>query len=184
MFKTFLKKILVIIALLVIIIEDLFWSATLVITNKLDKFKYMQKLENWMASLNPYQALALFIAPDGVIIPLKFYLMDMMHSGMYLQGMLIFILVKVIATAIYAKIFMICKPQLLQIGWFKWIHDKVVEIKNKYYDKIKNTNFYKNLQEFKQNLRLKMLKIKESLNGKPGRFSRLKTFIRAKQKPA
>lgn len=181
MFKKILKSILVFIAFIVILIEDVLWDYLLKVTKKLDEYKIVQKIELWMSGLSPYNALTLFIVPDLFIIPLKLALVKMMASGMIIEGIVLLIIAKIFATALYAKIFIVCKPALLQISWVKWIHDKIKSFKDKWYDKIKHTETYQNLIEFKNKIKLKILEIKEIFRSEPGRFSRIKEFLRKKK---
>lgn len=75
-------------------------------------------LENKVAGLPPYGALALFVLPSLFLIPVKIAALYFLAAGQKLWGIGILVLAKVIGTVIVARIFSLTRPQLMRIVWF------------------------------------------------------------------
>jgi hypothetical protein len=75
-------------------------------------------VEERIRGLPPYAALALFLAPSLMLLPVKllaFWLIGNQHA---LLGTTIIVAAKIVGTAIVARLFTLTQPALMQLAWF------------------------------------------------------------------
>jgi hypothetical protein len=75
-------------------------------------------LEAWLKTLPPRVALAAFVAPSILILPIKFSAIFFAAKGDYLMAIGAVVVGKVLATAIVARLYVVLRPTLMTIGWF------------------------------------------------------------------
>jgi hypothetical protein len=107
-----------VLAALVVLFEEWGWKPLSEALARLAKFAPIAALERWIASLRPYPSLLVFALPTTVLLPLKFVAMWLLAAGQYWAATGLFIGAKIASTALIARIFMLTKPALMQIGWF------------------------------------------------------------------
>lgn len=107
-----------IIAALIVLFEEWGWKPLSDLLSYLARFAPLAAVERWIARLPPYGALAVFLLPSAFLFPLKFLAMWLLATGKYWTATALFAGAKVASTALVARIFMLTKPTLMQIGWF------------------------------------------------------------------
>ncbi|HSN80774.1 MAG TPA: hypothetical protein VLR44_10385 [Rhodoferax sp.] len=83
-------------------------------------------LEVQIRALPPYAALALFLLPTLMLLPVKLLALWFISQGKVLDGTLVILAAKGAGTAIVARLFTLTQPALMQLGWFaraymRWI---------------------------------------------------------------
>ena len=63
-------------------------------------------------------ALALFLLPTLLLLPVKLLALWLMGQGKVLAGTLVIVAAKLAGTAIVARLFGLTKDTLMQLGWF------------------------------------------------------------------
>jgi len=86
-------------------------------------------LEQRILALPPYGALALFLLPTLLLVPVKLLALWFIGQGKVLSGTLVILLAKLVGTAIVARLFNLTQPALMQLAWFartfaRWTHWK------------------------------------------------------------
>ncbi len=133
-----MKKILLAGLAILLIIEEWLWDGLNALGHKLIKSLRLESFECWLSQRTPYQALLAFSIPLMIVTPLNIIAISLLARGMILQGLLMEVLVKLLATLLVARVFALTKPQLLSFSflhklyltitqWLKWAHDKVVD---------------------------------------------------------
>jgi len=133
-----MKKILLAGLAILLIIEEWLWDGLNALGHKLIKWLRLESFEYWLSQRTPYQALLAFSIPLMIVTPLNIIAISLLARGMILQGLLMEVLVKLLATLLVARVFALTKPQLLSFSflhklyltitqWLKWAHDKVVD---------------------------------------------------------
>ncbi len=107
-----------VIAALIVLFEEWGWKPLSELIARLAKFGPIAVIERAIAALPPYGALAVFALPTAILLPLKFLAMWLLASGQWWAATGLFIGAKIASTALVARIFMLTKPALMQIGWF------------------------------------------------------------------
>ncbi len=86
-------------------------------------------VEGRIRGLPPYAALALFLLPTLLLLPVKLLALWLIGQGKVLAGTLVIISAKLVGTAIVARLFTLTQAALMQLGWFarsysRWSHWK------------------------------------------------------------
>ncbi len=107
-----------IVAALIILFEEWGWRPLSNLLGRLAKFAPIAALERFIAGLPPYAALAALALPASLLLPLKLLAVWLLANEHFLSAALLFVGAKIASTALLARIFILTKPSLMQIGWF------------------------------------------------------------------
>jgi hypothetical protein len=80
----------------------------------------------WIEDLPPYAALAVFVVPLIVVLPLKFLEVYFIATGNWVATFLVLVLAKLIGLGVTAFVFDATRGKLLQIPWFQRLYDWVM----------------------------------------------------------
>jgi hypothetical protein len=141
MFRRFCKKLfmppMVILAAAILFFEEWLW-------NRLTKFmawaaraRVFRWLEARLAVLPPYGAMAVFLVPGAMLLPVKLAALWLMARGHPAGGLLIIVAAKVVGTAIVARIFAVCRPALLTVRWFRRLYEWLLRLQTRLYGAIR-----------------------------------------------
>jgi len=133
-----MKKLLLACLAIILIIEEWLWDGLNALGHWLIKCMKLEAFECWLSQRTPNQALVAFSIPLMIVTPLNIVALSLLANGMILQGLLMEVFVKLLATLLVARVFALTKPQLLTFNflcnlyfgitrWLKWAHDKVVD---------------------------------------------------------
>src|SRR4051794_25308383 len=121
---------LLVLAVVVVLIDDLFRSFVIPAVRALPRLKAVQRLETAIARLPAYGILTLFLVPLAVIEPFKIYALYLLGQGSILSGLFVFFVAKVVGLGLAERLFAIGRTQLLSIAWFAWCHARAWTIRN------------------------------------------------------
>lgn len=113
-------------AALILIFEEWGWQPLMDALTWLKRFRWWALIEQKIASLPPYGALAVFAVPVIFLAPVKFLALYLTAQGHFAWGLALFIGAKLASTAVVARIFVLTKPQLMQIPLFKRAYDTLM----------------------------------------------------------
>ncbi len=126
-----------IIAALIILFEEWGWRPLSNLLGRLAKFAPVAALERLLARLPPYLALLALALPASLALPLKLLAIWLLANEHFVSAALLFVGAKIGATALVARIFLLVKPQLMQIGWFATAYEWFTAWKEVLYAKIR-----------------------------------------------
>ncbi len=122
----FLKSLGIFFAALVILFEEWLWEPLRRIMQRFGRLPLIRQLSAAIARLSPNTALLVFLAPMVLLFPFKIAGLWLIGHGHALLGLTTFIAAKLLGTAIFAWLFTLTKPALMQIAWFArahaWVH--------------------------------------------------------------
>lgn len=75
-------------------------------------------LERRIAALPPYAALAVFLVPTLLLLPVKLAALWLIGSGRAGLGLAVIVIAKLAGTALLARLFQLTQPALMQLAWF------------------------------------------------------------------
>ena len=75
-------------------------------------------VERRIAALPPYAALAVFILPTAMLLPVKLAALWLIGIGKAGLGLAVIVIAKLVGTALLARLFKLTQPALMQLGWF------------------------------------------------------------------
>ncbi len=99
-----------VLAALVLLFEEWGWEPLVRALQRLSRFKVWARIEQAIAALPPYGALAAFVLPSALLLPVKFTALFLMAQGHVITATLVFIAAKVVSTALFARVFQLTQP--------------------------------------------------------------------------
>jgi len=105
-------------ATLVYLFEEWLWDILKRGMRALGRLPPIAWLEAWIGRLPPAGAALFFVLPTSLALPVKLIALHRIAHGHYVQGTLVIIAAKVLATALFARIYVLTEPALLQVRWF------------------------------------------------------------------
>ena len=146
-------------AALVVLFEEWGYRPLVEALGRLSRFRAWALLELWIAGLPPYGALAVFALPTTILLPLKFVALWLLANGMYGSATLLFIGAKIASTAFIARIFMLTKPALMQIGWFARAYNFLMPWKEAIFAQIRVSRVWRYGRMVKSRIKLETKKM-------------------------
>lgn len=141
MLQRLLKRILlppmVIIAAVIMFVEEWLWDHLAALMRRLSRTAPVRALEAWLAGLPPYAAVAAFLLPGTLLLPVKLAALYLIAHHHAVAGLTVIIAAKLIGTACAARLYAVCRPALLTLRWFRWLHDTIIRFKTWLYSAIK-----------------------------------------------
>lgn len=107
----------------IILFEEWGWKPLSAALARLAEIHLVARLEMGVRALPPWPALVVFVVPSVLFFPLKILALWLIAGGHALSAMLLFAFAKVVGTAVYARIFQLTQPALMQLGWFARAYD-------------------------------------------------------------
>lgn len=128
-----------IVAALLLLFEEWGWRPLADAIARLSRFRLWARAELAIAGLPPYPAFAVIALPSTLLFPLKFVAIWLVANGYFVTAAALFVGAKIVSTALIARIFMLVKPALMQLGWFAAIYNRVVPWKEAIFAHIRAT---------------------------------------------
>jgi hypothetical protein len=107
------------VAALVLLFEEWFWDKSTAVAKRLGRLPLLSDLESWIRHRERWGSLALFAAPVLVIYPFKALALYAMAHGYVIGGMVAFILAKLVATALFARLYQLTEHAIIQFHWVR-----------------------------------------------------------------
>jgi hypothetical protein len=103
---------------LLILFEEWGWEPLQRVLARIGQWPGFRWIERRVRALPPYAALALFIVPSALLLPIKLLALLLIEQGRPVLGTVVILAAKVVGTAIVARLFSLTQPALLQLPWF------------------------------------------------------------------
>ncbi len=116
------RGVLTVLAALWMVLEEWIWDSLTAVMAALGRLPPVRWLERRIARLPPYAAMAVFVLPWLLLLPAKLLAFWFIGTGHVRLGVLVFVVAKVVGTALLARLFPLPKPALLSIAWFRRLH--------------------------------------------------------------
>jgi hypothetical protein len=117
------RPLVMIVAVVYFLIDALFLFIIRPISKRLANLPIFSLLGSWIASLNPYAVLALFVIPLVLLEPLKPVGIYRIASGHFVSGVVILSLGELLKITIVERIFHIGREKLMTIPIFAWAYN-------------------------------------------------------------
>ena len=122
---------------LILLFEEWGWRPLADALAWLARFKVWARAERAIASLPPYGALAALALPTSVLFPLKLLAVYLVAQGKLVAAGLLFVGAKIASTALIARLFMLTRPALMQLGWFASAYNWIMPWKDALFARIR-----------------------------------------------
>jgi hypothetical protein len=140
LFRRILREVItppaMIIAAVLFLWEEVLWVWLGQGMEVLGKLPPIAHIETALRGLSPYSALATFLVPLAITYPPKLVAFWLMATGNFWWGVALLAALELLAAALLARVYTLCKPALHSLGWFakgeamlrqasRWAHDKL-----------------------------------------------------------
>ncbi|HVZ43795.1 MAG TPA: hypothetical protein VHA82_08290 [Ramlibacter sp.] len=89
----------------------------------------LERIEASIRKLPPYAALALFLVPTLLLLPVKIAALWFIGRGRVLFGTGVIVVAKIAGTALVARLFTLTRESLMQLAWFARVYARWVAFK-------------------------------------------------------
>lgn len=182
--KRLLTPPLIVLAALLMWVEELLWEELKVLTAWIAKFPLIRWIEKLIERLPPYPTMLVFLLPGAVLFPVKLGAVWLMTHGHVLVGIGVIVAAKVSGTAIVARLYVLCKPKLLTIAWFARLHDWLITIRNRLYAAIQSMPLYQTTRAKLSTIRHtmgRMLRVFRSRRGLGARWRAIRRWLKRRR---
>lgn len=118
------------IAGLILLWEEWLWLRLAAAMARLARLPVFRRIEQILAALPPWGALAAFLLPSLILLPVNLFAVWLTAHGHAATGTSILIAAKLAGTAVLARIFSVCRPALLSLTWFRKLHDAFLRLRD------------------------------------------------------
>lgn len=105
-------------ATLVYVVEEWLWETLMNAMTALGRIPGIRVIESWIARLPPAGAALFFVLPTSLALPVKLIALHLMATGQLVRGALVIVAAKILATALFARIYVLTQPALMRVQWF------------------------------------------------------------------
>jgi len=109
---------------LLILFEEWGWVPLQRLMARLGRLPVLRRLEAAVARLPPRAALAVFLLPTLLLLPVKLLALWLIGQGKALLGGAVIVLAKLVGTALVARLFTLTQPALLTMPWFASLYGR------------------------------------------------------------
>lgn len=124
-------------AALVLALEEWLWDPLKRAMAWLGQLPVLRAFERWVQRLPPYGALCTFALPSAVLLPAKLIGLHFLANGQRLLGLGVFLLAKVLGTAIVGRLFTLTEPTLRQLPWAARALDRFLAFKKRVFTAVR-----------------------------------------------
>jgi len=121
---------------LVYVIEEWLWETLKSAMMALGRLPGIRFVESWIARLPPAGAAFFFVLPTSLALPVKLIALHLIAHGDLIRGALVILAAKIIATALFARIYVLTQPSLMRVHWFVAVRAAVLRWRNWAYAQI------------------------------------------------
>ena len=132
-----LRRALGVVLALVVLFAEWGWRPLAALLGQLRRLALIARLENWIQTLPPYGALAVFTVPSLLLLPLKLLALYFVAHGQKLMALGLIGVAKLGGTALVARLFILTGPQLMRIGWFARGYNLIMPWKERLFAQIR-----------------------------------------------
>lgn len=107
---------------LLILFEEWGWEPLQHLLVRLGRWPGLRWIEGRVRALPPWAAVAVFVLPAALLLPVKLLALWAIGHGHVGLGVAVIVLAKLVGTAVVARLFTLTKPALMQLHWFAATH--------------------------------------------------------------
>ncbi|WLI87959.1 hypothetical protein Q4S45_14555 [Massilia sp. R2A-15] len=128
---------------LILLLEEWFWDLGLRLVRLIAGWPPLKALERHIVALPPYAALAAFVLPALLLLPVKIIALIAIASGHPISGIAVIVVAKIGGAALVARIYFLTRPTLLTLAWFERWHTRFIDIRDRWIARLKATDAYR-----------------------------------------
>lgn len=133
-------------AAILLLFEEWLWNASKRVLARLPLIPFIARIESRISSFPPYAALAIFILPSLLLLPVKILALLSIAHGHPTLGLVIIITAKVLGTALVARLYTLTQKALLTLPWFVRCRDAVLRFKDRMIAQLRATQAWQHAE--------------------------------------
>lgn len=133
-------------AAILLLFEEWLWNVSKRVLARLPLLPFIARLEAWIGNFSPYAALAIFVLPTLLLLPVKILALLSIAHGHKTLGLVIILSAKLLGTALVARLYTLTKTALLSLPWFLRCHDAVLRFKDRMIAQLRATAAWQQLE--------------------------------------
>ena len=137
MFRRFCRRVflppMIFLAALFLFVEEWIWDHLRDFMAWVAQAPAVRWMEGRIAALPPYWAMAAFLLPGLILLPIKLSAVWLIAHGYPLYAAGVYVLAKFVGTAAAARLFTLCRPSLLTVRWFERLYHWFGRVRDKLY---------------------------------------------------
>jgi hypothetical protein len=141
---------------LLILFEEWGWEPLQHALVRLSERLHLRWLEPRIRALPPYPALALFIVPALLLLPVKLLALAAIARGHVVMGALVIVAAKILGTAVVARLFTITRPTLMRLGWFAACYRRWTAWKEALLAEVRSTGAWRQVRVLRRQIRRRL----------------------------
>ena len=103
---------------LLYVVEEWLWETLKGAMMAFGRLPGIRLIESWIARLPPAGAAFFFVLPTSLALPVKLIALSLIAHGDLIRGALVILAAKILATALFARIYVLTQPALMRVHWF------------------------------------------------------------------
>ena len=107
---------------LAILFEEWGWEPLQRLLARIGRWPGLRWVEALVRGLPPWGAVAVFLLPTALLLPVKLLALWAVGRGQVLLGLAVIVLAKVVGTAVVARLFTLTQPALMRLRWFAFTY--------------------------------------------------------------
>lgn len=135
-----------------LVIEEWLWEALTALSARLSRLLHLERFDAWLRQCSPWWALLAFVIPVVAVAPIGLLGLVLIAHGLFLRGLMVEVIGKLLGTLLVARIFKLTKPQLLTFRWFAYLYGTVTGWLAWARAQVVNTAAYRVIQKYKERL--------------------------------
>ena len=151
------------------ILEEWVWDRLTAAMKWLGRVPAVRWLETRIARLSPRAAMLVFVVPWLMLLPTKVLALWLLGAGHFTLAFLVFLIAKIVGTALLARLFALTKPALLQVAWFRRFYTWFTDIKKRLFAYVRGLRVYQQAKSWMRSVRLRMRRWWRKLRAVPDR---------------
>jgi len=142
----FVTRVLYFVAACVLAFEEWIWNHASALLRRIGRLPPFRWIEGWVHRRTPPQALALYLLPVLVVLPLKGFALGVIGHGHVAAGLGILFFAKVIGTAVLARVWQMTEPAITTYRWIRRGRDGFLRLRRRLYQWLHQQPVYRSMR--------------------------------------
>lgn len=154
--RRLLRGVFAVCAALWMVAEEWLWDGLVAATRWVARLPVFRAIEARIQRFGPKTAMAMFVVPWLLLLPAKVLALWLLGTGRFALAAAVFVVAKLVGTAMLARLFTLTRPALLQIAWFRRLHGWFTGLRDRLYAYVKALRAWQAARRILSALRVRM----------------------------
>jgi hypothetical protein len=151
--RKLLRSLLAILLVPLLLFEEWGWAPLAAQAAKLARLPLWARLEQRVRAMPPWAAVAIFLLPVVMLLPVKLLALLLFGHGHYASGLALLAGAKLVGTALVARLFQLVQPTLMHVPWFALWYPRWTAWKNHWLGLVRQSAAWRALRRLRSGTR-------------------------------